>query len=553
MQTLSSILAARARSEGQRTAYTFVTSATDPGVCLSYQQLHDRSLQIARVVRSMVEPGERALLLYPAGLPFIEAFFACLAVKVIAVPVSLPRRRSPAAKIAAIVRDAQPALVLTLATYRPSLRDWGLEHLPCLATDELREPAEPVADSPIHGDQEPGAAAFLQYTSGSTGAPKGVMVSHGNLSHNSACIQAAFQLDAASVSVCWLPHYHDMGLIDGILQPLYSGFHGVLLAPETFSKRPAIWLQLIDRFSATHSGGPNSAYEQCIHRIPPQALDGVDLSSWRSAYCGAEPVRADTLEAFTHKFQPFGFKAGALYPCYGMAEATLMISGGQLGQPPTVASLEMPTRQLVACGHPRLDSEVLIVDPETLCPCTPGQVGEIWTAGPSVALGYWQQEALSRQTFKAKPSTGEPTAAYLRTGDLGFLRDGQLYIAGRLKELIIVHGQNHHPQDLEATIQRSHQALSADRGAAFATGFDSQEQVVVVQEVKRSHLAALPQDAIFSAMREAVALEHGVSLAEIVLIRPATLPLTSSGKIQRRLCRELYQQGALAIVARWGN
>jgi len=552
MHTLSSILAARARTEGQRTAYTFVTSATDPGVSFSYQQLHDRSLQIGRVVRSMAKPGERALLLYPAGLPFIGAFFACLAAKVIAVPVSLPRRRSPAAKIAAIVADAQPTLVLTLATYRPSLRDWGLEHLPCLTTDELPEPAEPTADSPIHGDQDPDAVAFLQYTSGSTGAPKGVMVSHGNLSHNSACIKAAFQLDAASVSVCWLPHYHDMGLIDGILQPLYSGFHGVLLAPETFSKRPAIWLQLIDRFSATHSGGPNSAYEQCIHRTTPQALEEVDLSSWRSAYCGAEPVRADTLKAFTRKFQPFGFQAGALYPCYGMAEATLMISGGELGKPPTVASLETPTRQLVACGHPRLGSELLIVDPETLCPCTPGQVGEIWTAGPSVALGYWQKEELSRHTFQATLNTGG-SAAYLRTGDLGFLRDGQLYIAGRLKDLIIVHGQNHHPQDLEATTQRSHQALSADRGAAFATGFDSQEQVVVVQEVKRSHLAALPQDAIFRAMREAVAREHGVSLAEIVLIRPATLPLTSSGKIQRRLCRELYQQGDLAIVARWGS
>lgn len=551
MQTLCAILAARARSEGQQTAYTFVTSSTDPGVCLSYQQLHDHSLQIARVVRSMVEPGERALMLYPAGLPFVGAFFACLAAKVIAVPVSLPRRRY-AAKIAAIVRDAQPALVLTLAAYRQALHDCGLAQLPCLATDELPEPAGSTTDPPIHGDQKLDAVAFLQYTSGSTGAPKGVMVSHGNLSHNSACIQAAFQLDAASVSVCWLPHYHDMGLIDGILQPLYSGFHGVLLAPETFGKRPAVWLQLIHRFAATHSGGPNSAYEQCSQRITPQALEGIDLSSWRSAYCGAEPVRADTLANFSRRFQAFGFGAGALYPCYGMAESTLMISGGQLGQPSTVLSLERPTRQLVACGHAWLGSELLIVDPETLCPCAPGQIGEIWTAGPSVAQGYWQQEALNRQTFQAIPNTGGHIS-YLRTGDLGFLHDGQLYIAGRLKDLIIVHGQNHHPQDLEATIQRSHQALAGQRGAAFATGFDTQEQVVVVQEVKRSHLAALPQDAIFSAMREAVAREHGVSLAEIVLIRPATLPLTSSGKIQRRLCRELYQQGALAIVARWGS
>ncbi|MFM8278263.1 MAG: fatty acyl-AMP ligase [Cyanobium sp.] len=552
MQTLNSILAARARTEGQRTAYTFVTSATDPGVCISYQQLHESSLQIARRVRAMVEPGERALLLYPAGLPFIGAFFACLAAKVIAVPVSLPRRRSPASKIAAIVRDAQPALVLTLATYRPALQDWDLAHLPCLATDELPEPDGPTADSPGHGDQKPGAVAFLQYTSGSTGAPKGVMVTHGNLSHNSACIQAAFQLDESSVSVCWLPHYHDMGLIDGILQPLYSGFHGVLLAPETFGKRPAVWLQLIDRYAATHSGGPNSAYEQCSQRITPQDLEGVDLSRWRSAYCGAEPIRANTLATFSRTFQPFGFQAAALYPCYGMAEATLMISGGQLDQPPTVISLETPNRQLVACGHSWLGSELLIVDPETLSPCEPGQEGEIWTAGPSVALGYWRQEALSRQTFQATPNTGGPTA-YLRTGDLGLLRDGQLYIAGRLKDLIIVHGQNHHPQDLEATIQRSHQALAAHRGAAFATGFDTQEKVVVVQEVKRTQLAALPQDALFRAMREAVAREHGVSLAEIVLIRPATLPLTSSGKIQRRQCRELYLQGALAIVAHWSS
>ena len=314
MQTLCSILAARAQREGQRTAYTFVASATDPGVSLSYQELRDRSLEIASVVRMLVEPGERVLLLYPAGLPFVVAFFACLAARVIAIPASLPRRRSPAAKIAAIVRDAQPALVLTLAAHRPALHDWGLAHLPCLASDELPVPTGPTLDPPVHGDQQPDAVALLQYTSGSTGAPKGVMVSHGNLSHNSACIQAAFQLDAKSVSVCWLPHYHDMGLIDGILQPLYSGFHGVLLAPETFSKRPATWLQLIHRFGATHSGGPNSAYAQCSQRIAPQTLEGLDLSCWRSAYCGAEPVRADTLATFARSFQAFDFREEALVP-----------------------------------------------------------------------------------------------------------------------------------------------------------------------------------------------------------------------------------------------
>lgn len=468
----------------------------------------------------------------------------------IAVPLTLPGRRNPIAKIHSILRNAQTALILGLAAYRNSIHDWGLSHLPFLATDDLPETDVPIAHPPVHGNQNPDSLAILQYTSGSTGEPKGVMVSHGNLSHNSACIQSAFELDMSRISIAWLQHYHDMGLIDGILQPLYSDFHGVLLAPETYAKRPAVWLQLIHRFAATRSGAPNSAYEFCSHHIAPEALEGCDLSSWRSAYCGAEPVRAETLATFASKFQPFGFQSNALYPCYGMAEATLMISGGKLGQPMTVASLGTPTRPPVSCGHPWLGTEVLIVDPDTLSPCAPEQVGEIWTAGPSVALGYWRQETLSRQIFQALPSTGGSTT-YLRTGDLGFLRDGQLYITGRIKDLIIVHGRNHHPQDLEATLQRSHQALAANRGAVFARDFDTQDQIVVVQEVKRSHLNDFPQEVVFRAMREAVAHEHGVSVADIVLIRTSSLPLTSSDKIQRRLCRELYQQGELAIVANW--
>lgn len=571
MGTLSSILASRAHTSADAIAYTFVRSAADAGQSVTYHSLFIASLQLREALRSICTPGARALLLYPAGLEFIHAFFACLAAEVIAVPAKLPLSPTKLARLAPILQDAQPTVVLTESTVLQAIQAGLGDQLPILATDTLRHQSahhatdrkqEPWQDSWI----EPHAIALLQYTSGSTGSPKGVMVSHANLLHNSACIQQAFQLHGESRSVSWLPHYHDMGLVDGILQPLYSGFQGVLLAPETFIKRPVVWLELISRFCATHSGGPNSAYQQCVERIASDQLHGLDLSHWRSAYCGAEPVRPQTLRDFSRKFHATGFQPEVFYPCYGMAEATLMISGGQLEEAPITIRVDAQalanhravphvtpggmSRELVGCGSPWLETQVIIVNPETLQVCAAGEVGEVWTAGPSVAQGYWGQPEESHTTFQACLNNGDP-APYLRTGDLGFLQDGQLFLTGRLKDVIIIAGQNHYPQDLEFSVQNCHEALSDHRGAAFSVDHEDGESVVVVQEVRRSHLAALPEDEIFSRIREVIASEHGLALEAIVLLRPASIPITSSGKIQRRRCRDLYLQQSLLAVAEW--
>jgi acyl-CoA synthetase (AMP-forming)/AMP-acid ligase II len=571
MGTISSVLASRAHTSADAIAYTFVSSAGDAGQSVTYQTLVLASLQLQGVLRSICKPGARALLLYPAGLEFIHAFFACLSAELIAVPAKLPFNKSKLARLAPILADAQPDVVLTDSSVLQSVQT-GLGHqLPILATDALRrENDHPSIDRQAENWQDstvgPDTIALLQYTSGSTGSPKGVMVSHANLMHNSACIQQAFRLNAQSRSVSWLPHYHDMGLVDGIVQPLHSGFQGVLLAPETFIKRPIVWLELISRFSATHSGGPNSAYQQCVERISTDQLQGLDLSHWRSAYCGAEPIRPQTLREFSRQFHAIGFEPEFFYPCYGMAEATLMISGGQLEEPPITIQVDaqalaqhraMPSptphgvsRELVGCGSPWLDTQVVIVNPETLQVCAEGEVGEIWTAGPSVAQGYWRQPEESQKTFQACLNNGDPVH-YLRTGDLGFRQDGQLFIAGRLKDVIIVAGQNHYPQDIESSVQNCHEALSDHRGAAFSVDHPGGERVVVVQEVRRSHLAGLPQEHIFSRIREVVASDHGLALEAIVLLRPASIPMTSSGKIQRRRCRDLYLQKSLFTVAEW--
>lgn len=569
MTLLRNILAYRSAESGNQTAYTFVNPLSNKSYSITYRELYIRSLAVACALQSCLKPGDRALLLYPAGIDFIIAFFACIYSGIIAVPIYPPRGNNKFSRLVSILKDSEPAALLTIASSLQAVKEGlkdivSLDQILYLATDFITD--EDVYIDTVNIQDE--NIALLQYTSGSTGSPKGVMVSHQNISHNSACIQKAFQLNETSISVSWLPHFHDMGLIDGIIQPLYSGFHGVLLAPETFVKKPIIWLQLISKFRATHSGGPNSGYEQCIQRISLDLLEDLDLSSWSSAYCGAEPVRMQTLTRFTAMFQACGFKPNFFYPCYGMAEATLMITGGNINDPPLVINVDsyelsknkvveiseskQDGRQLVGCGQTWLGTDVKIVDPDLLSPCAEGVVGEIWVASPSVAQGYWQKPELSKQVFQALLED-ENTSFYLRTGDLGFIRRGELFIAGRLKDVIIISGQNHYPQDIECSVQACSEALTDNRGAAFSIDRDGQERIIMVQEVKRTHLHAIQCDQVqlFRAIREAVAVNHGLSLEAILLIKPAAIPLTSSGKIQRSECRDRYLANTLPIVAQW--
>ncbi|MEM9768799.1 MAG: AMP-binding protein, partial [Cyanobacteria bacterium P01_D01_bin.71] len=405
--------------------------------------------------------------------------------------------------------------------------------------------------------------ALLQYTSGSTSQPRGVMVSHRNLMHNLALIHERFGHSHDSRGVIWLPPHHDMGLIGGVLQPLYGGFPVTLMSPTTFLRQPRRWLQAVSVFGGTTSGGPNFAYERCLQRITPEQRRGLDLSHWELAFTGAEPVQAKTLDQFAEAFADCGFRKAAFYPCYGLAEATLFVSGGTKFTEPTscavdrvalaqgrvVTSPAETALPLVSCGQAAADQSILIVDAQTHQPCDADQIGEIWLAGPSVAQGYWHQGEATQEIFEAQLADG--SGPFLRTGDLGFWRRGELFVTGRLKDLIIIRGQNHYPQDIEQTAAHSHEALRRQAGAAFSVEIAGKERLILVQEVQRTALRSLNTKAVIEAIRAAVSRRHGLQIYGVVLLKPGSLPKTTSGKVQRHACKAQFQDGALAAVGQW--
>ena len=392
------------------------------------------------------------------------------------------------------------------------------------------------------------------------------MVSHGNLWHNLDAIYNCFAHRKDSRGVIWLPPYHDMGLIGGVLQPLYGGFEVTLMSSVDFLQKPWRWLQAISRYRATTSGGPNFAYELCARKITESQLAQLDLSSWEVAFTGAEPVRAATIEEFSNTFAPCGFRREAFYPCYGMAEATLIVSGGASIKPPVIRAVAANAleqnrvvcsesenqRILVGCGQSLPDQQVIIVDPDSCTQCPPERVGEIWIAGSSVAQGYWQRPQETEQTFGAYLADSG-NGPFLRTGDLGFINDGELYVTGRIKDAIIIRGQNHYPTDIERTVENSHPALRPGCGAAFGIELKGRERLVVVQEVERSYLRRLAATEVIGQLRQAVAAQHGLQVYAIVLVKTGSIPKTSSGKIRRYACRSGFKEGSLKVVFDWSE
>ncbi|MCC5669557.1 AMP-binding protein [Nostoc sp. CHAB 5784] len=566
--TLVDLLRKRALQQPSQVAYTFLVDGETQEVSLTYQALDQKARSLAAFLQSMKATGERALLLYPPGLEFIVAFFGCLYASVIAVPAYPPRRNQRMTRLQAIVKDAQASFALTttsvLTNIEHSLKqEPELAALHYIATENITnnfalswEPLKISSDT----------LAFLQYTSGSTGTPKGVMVSHGNLLHNEEMIKMAFQHTEKSIVVGWLPLFHDMGLIGNVLQPLYLGIPSFLLSPTTFLQKPLRWLMAISRYKATTSGGPNFAYDLCIDKITPSQRSQLDLSSWEVAFSGSEPVRAETIERFSATFKDCGFKRSTFYPCYGMAETTLIVSGGLKTDPPVIRSLkdhafnqnlvetatadQEDTRAIVSVGRSCLDQKIVIANPESLTKCPEGQIGEIWVCGSSVAGGYWKKPQETQQTFNAQlQDTGE--GPFLRTGDFGFLLDGELFVTGRIKDMIIIRGKNHYPQDIELTVQKSHPALRPNCGAAFSVEIKGVEQLVIVQEVERSYLRQLEIDEVVRAVCQAVSEQHQLQVYAVVLLKTATIPKTSSGKIQRHACRDGFLNGSLDVVGDW--
>jgi pristinamycin I synthase-3/4 len=567
VSTVVDLLRSRAGEGPDLPLYTFLAEGEREAGALTRGALDGRARAIAAALQEAGLAGERALLLFPPGLDFVAAFFGCLYAGVVAVPAYPPRASRVEARLWEIFRDARPRAVLTTAALRARLegaRDRAPELAAArwIATDLVPDEAAGGWRDP---DLEPGSLAFLQYTSGSTSSPKGVMVTHGNLIHNERMIQSAFRQAEGSVVVSWLPLYHDMGLIGGVLQPLFSGARCVLMSPWAFLQSPVRWLEAISRYRATTSGGPNFAYELCVRKVRPEQREGLDLSSWEVAFNGAEPVRAETLDAFAREFAPQGFRRAAFHPCYGLAEATLLVTGG--GGEASVLSVDSAAleadrvlesggsgRRLAGSGRILLEEEdVRIVDPATGLPCGADRVGEIWVAGPHVAAGYWNRPEETALVFGGcleglEGLEGE-ARRYLRTGDLGFLRGGELFVTGRLKDLIILRGRNLYPQDVELTVEGAHPALRPGSGAAFPVDLDGEERLVVVHELE-ARARGVDVEEVARAVRQAVAEEHEARVHEVVLLPAGAVPKTSSGKIQRRASRAAYLAGSLDPVGR---
>ena len=569
VKSVIDLLRNRVEARPDDVAYTFLESGEAAGNTITWAALERRSRALGSFIAARVDPGARVLIMLAPGIDFAPAFFGVLYAGAIAIPTYPPtgaRADRTSARVRGMIADAGVSLAISsgsiharMATLQSMIPE--LTGVPWLDIDQVDDnAAEEWRDPHIASS----ALALLQYTSGSTATPRGVMVSHGNLLHNLALSGRLGLYESGSVSVSWLPVNHDMGLINGVLQGVFSGCPTIQMAPAAFLQRPARWLQAISRFGATHSGGPNFAYDLCVRRVSDEDREGLDLSSWRLAYNGSEPVRRSTMEHFMRAFGPCGFRWTAFRPGYGLAESTLLVTSDPAGSPPVFHSPGSESARHAAARRQSCDSwvssgasagamRIRIVDPVTLHIREDGEVGEIWVAGDSVALGYWNKPADSAATFRAFiADTSE--GPFLRTGDLGCIIAGHLFVTGRLKDVLIVRGLKHYPHDIEATAERSHPALRPGSCAAFAVDRGGEERVAIVAEIEPRFMSAAETTGgsnAISAIRRAVADAHQVSLHAVALVPAGTLPKTTSGKLQRFLCRDGFIEGTLGALAAW--
>ena len=554
--TLIDLLRDRAVAQPDAMAFTFLESGEREATALSWSEVERRARAIGAALQARIRAGDRVLVMLPPGVEFVPAFFGVLYAGGIAIPVYPPagaRADRAGARLRAMIPDAEVSLVLSsrLVRARAALLEASVPELAGLPWLEI----EAIDDREAGEWRLPSCTgeslALLQYTSGSTAAPRGVMVSHANLLHNLEQSAALARHDRNSASVSWLPINHDMGLIDGVLQPVFSGFPAYLMAPAAFLQRPARWLQAISRYGATHSGGPNFAYDLCARRVSDDERDRLDLASWRIAFNGSEPVRRPTLQAFHRRFASCGFRWDTFRPAYGLAESTLLVTSTAPGESPAFLEAE-PGRSLVCSGIVDGSPRIRIVDPITHAAVDDGAVGEIWVAGPSVARGYWKRPLESIATFRAFTDGGD--GPYLRTGDLGCAVNGRLFVTGRLKDVLIVRGVKHYPHDLEATAEAAHPMVKPGGCAAFAVEHLDEERVVLVAEVAPKCGSTQGElEAALLAIRALVSEAHQVALWRVSLVSAGTLPRTTSGKLQRFLCRDAVAPDALPTVAWWSE
>ncbi|MGA9773086.1 MAG: fatty acyl-AMP ligase [Blastocatellia bacterium] len=576
--TIVELLHWRALNQPAQDAYTFLVDGEKEGPRLTYAELEHEARKVGGLLQNYLRAGERVLLLYPSGLDFVAAFYGSLYAGIIPIPAPQPRPNKTLNRLQTIAADAGASVVLTtssILTLTEKLFALApeLQNMRWLATDNLDDSFAGEFHAPqLKSD----GLALLQYTSGSTSLPKGVMITHENIMQNSSELHLTLCHTEDTIFITWLPHFHDMGLIYGIIQPLYTGFPAYIMPSVYFLQRPVRWLEAITRYKGTHSAAPNFAYDLCVRKVTPEQRTHLDLSSWRMAANAAEPVSAQVIEQFTQTFGPCGFRRKTFSPCYGLAEVTLIATGVHrdeetpfievqataLGQNKVVEASESNhnSRTLVSCGRTAHTAGIAIVDPTSLTRCQNDQVGEIWVQGRSVAQGYWGRPDETEKVLQAHlADSGQ--GPFLRTGDLGVIKDGELYVVGRLKDIIIVAGNNHYPQDIEETVSQSHPSIRPHCCAAFSIEDNEQELLVIVAEVEphyrlASHNSlsapgALRKRPIFDspevikAIRRAVAEEHELPVHTVEFIKAGSLPKTTSGKIQRRECKNLFLSHSL--------
>jgi len=552
--------------------YQYIEDENTEPVKLTYAELEHGARKVASTLLQNCQSGDRALMLYPAGLEFITAFYACLYAGMVAVPAYPPRKNQKLNRLKAIINDAEAAVVMTSVkaaqVSKPLFEaDETLSTLFWVESDSFSlSDADDVLVDEASSSISPDDIVFLQYTSGSTGNPKGVMVSHANLMSNMEVIYTSCEYTPDMVGVSWLPHFHDMGLMAGVVQPVYSGTEVIFMAPAYFLQKPVRWIEMMSKYKATATAGPNFAYDLCVEKISDEEIEGLDLSHLKIALNGAEPVHASTLKKFSEKFAKCGFRSKAHFPSYGMAETTLMLTSVNVSDEAKVLSIDAldlqdgvitvhehavdATQEMVSSGHAWTDHEVTIVDQEKLNTLADDLVGEVWVRGSSITQGYWKNPEKTEEDFNAFTSDTKK-GPYLRTGDLGFLHEGELYICGRAKDLLIIRGKNYYPQDLEQVAGESHESVTLGNTAAFSLEIEEKESLVIVQEIERTQMRKFNEEEVFDAIIESIAMDCELQVYDILLLRPGQVLKTSSGKIQRHANKQAYLNDDFKVLARY--
>lgn len=557
---LIEIIFRNARENPTGTAYQWLEKGEYETDHLSFSELRESVKQIASCLGQRINGSDahkKVVLMLEPSLDFIKALFGCMAARHIAIPVSQIKPNGNIFYLKGVLEDCDADIIITSERYQESLREiiekLEILNLEITTIKELTSTQNQKEYTEIKINSS--ETAFYQYTSGSTGSPKGVEITHQNIMINQEMIKESFCHDNTTIFVGWLPLYHDMGLIGNVMQPMYLGISCYLMSPLSFVQKPIRWLNAISKYRATTSGGPNFGYELCVKRIAPSECAHLDLSNWSVAYNGSEPVRSNTLAEFSEKFEAYGFNKNAHFPCYGMAEATLFIAGDK--KPPVITSFiseslkvrkielwnEISGRErttLVGCGTPSTGQELAIVDPDSLTALQDGEIGEIWVKGGNIAKSYLNKPKLTAENLYAK-IRGNEINEYLRTGDLGFIYNGELYVTGRIKDLIIIRGKNHYPHDIEHSVASLTPEFDTLSSVAIYDENSGSGRLIVLQEVNRKNIGSIDTKALEKQARKIVTINHDIALDELILLKPNSIPKTTSGKVKRSECLRRYK------------